>query len=162
MQLTTVLACTLLSLGVTANPDFVIGDNVQSFTAKDKAEYAKITKAVIDAASSYQASVTAKPEWTSMWEALKEYQKTGKDVPEGVTATDRILTFSTTPSWYNAMPTDLKNYLDKSQEEQKELIASVLKKATGGSTGDAARPISVGFYLSGALAALVGAVAMAL
>ena len=56
------------------------------------------------------------------------------------------------------MPTDLKNYLDKSQEEQRELIASVIKKTTG----DAARPAGMGFYVSGALAALVGGVAMAL
>jgi hypothetical protein len=56
------------------------------------------------------------------------------------------------------MPTDLKNYLDKSQEEQRELLANVLKKTTG----DAARPIGMGFYFSGALAVLVGGVAMAL
>ena len=36
----------------------------------------------------------------TMVDALIEYQKTGKNVPEGVTATDRILTFTTTPDWY--------------------------------------------------------------
>ena len=100
MQLTTLLTCSLLSLGVTALPDFVIATSAQRFTATNSAEYAKITKAVIDAASSYQATKTAAPEWSSMVDALIEYQKTGKNVPEGVTATDRILTFTTTPDWY--------------------------------------------------------------
>ena len=100
MHLTALLACSLLSLGATALPDFVIATSLQRFTATNSAEYAKITKAVIDAASSYQATKTAAPEWSSMVDALIEYQKTGKNVPEGVTATDRILTFTTTPDWY--------------------------------------------------------------
>lgn len=100
MQLTTLLTCSLLSLGVTALPDFVIATSVQYFTAKNSGDFAKVTKALVDAASSYQATKTAAPEWSSMVDALIEYQKTGKNVPAGVTATDRILTFTTTPDWY--------------------------------------------------------------
>lgn len=56
------------------------------------------------------------------------------------------------------MPTGLKAYIEKNVKEQEELIASVIKKTTG----DAARPIGMGVYVSGAIAALVGGVAMAL
>jgi hypothetical protein len=114
MQLTTLLTCSLLSLGVTALPDFVIATSAQRFTATNSAEYAKITKAVIDAASSYQATKTAQPEWSSMVDALIEYQKTGKNVPEGVTATDRILTFTTTPDWY--VPNDVSYWVSADRD----------------------------------------------
>lgn len=57
------------------------------------------------------------------------------------------------------MPSGLKTYIEKNKKEQKELIASVIKKET---TGDAARPVGMGLYVSGALAAMVGGVAMAL
>lgn len=100
MQLTTLLTCSLLSLGVTALPDFAIATSPQMFTATDSAQLSKISKAVVDAVSSYQATKTAAPEWSSMVDALIEYQKTGDNVPEGVTATDRILTYTTTPDWY--------------------------------------------------------------
>ena len=100
MQLTTLLTCSLLSLGVTALPDFAIATSLQMYTATDSAQLSKISKAVVDAVSSYQATKTAAPEWSSMVDALIEYQKTGDNVPEGVTATDRILTYTTTPDWY--------------------------------------------------------------
>lgn len=57
------------------------------------------------------------------------------------------------------MPTGLKAYIEKNKKEQKDLIESVIKKET---TGDAARPVGMGMYVSGALAALVGGAAMAL
>lgn len=56
------------------------------------------------------------------------------------------------------MPTELKSYFDKNQKEQQELIASVVKKTIG----DASQPIAKSIYVSGALAALVGALAIAL
>lgn len=56
------------------------------------------------------------------------------------------------------MPTDLKNYFEKNMKVQEELIASVIKKTTG----DASRSLGMGVYISGAVAALVGAVAIAL
>jgi hypothetical protein len=56
------------------------------------------------------------------------------------------------------MPTGLKAYIEKNMKEQNELIESVIEKTTG----DAARPVGMGMYVSGALAALVGGVAMAL
>lgn len=52
------------------------------------------------------------------------------------------------------MPTDLKNYIEKNRKEQDELIQKVLN--------DAARPLNMGVYISGAVAALVGGIAIAL
>lgn len=97
MQFTTLLTVAFASIAAAA-PDFAIGTT--RITAKDSAQLAAITKAIIDAGESWQASVTAQPEWSSAYSALVEYQKTGKNVPEGVTATDRILTYATTPDWY--------------------------------------------------------------
>ncbi|KAJ8116129.1 hypothetical protein OPT61_g2382 [Boeremia exigua] len=156
MQLTSFLALAFASAAAAA-PDFAIGSGIQ-FTAKDSSQFAAVTKALGEAASSYQASLTAKPEWSSAYSALVEFQETGKNVPEGVTATDRVLTFATTPDWYNAMPTDLKNFIENNRKEQDELIKNVLKQ----SSGDSARPLGMGIYISGAVAALVGGVAIAL
>ncbi|KAF2621712.1 hypothetical protein BU25DRAFT_233269 [Macroventuria anomochaeta] len=97
MQLTSFLTVAFASIAAAA-PDFGIGTGTR-VTAKDSAQLASMTKALLEAASSYQASLTAQPEWTSAYSALVEFQETGKNVPEGVTATDRILTFATTPDW---------------------------------------------------------------
>lgn len=56
------------------------------------------------------------------------------------------------------MPTDLKAFLENNMKVQDELIASVVKQTTG----DASRSLGLGVYVSGAVAALVGAVAIAL
>ncbi|KAJ4362686.1 hypothetical protein N0V95_001394 [Ascochyta clinopodiicola] len=156
MKLTSFLIPALASIA-TAAPDFIIGSEV-TVTAKDRGQLASITSAYVNAILSWQASVTAKPEWTSAYSALVDFQETGKNVPEGVTATDAILTYSTTPDWYNAMPTDLKNYIEKNRKEQDAIRESVLASVKG----DAATSRSMGMYLSGALAAFVAGVAIAL
>jgi len=98
MQLTSLLAVAFASIAAAA-PDFAIGTGT-IISAKDNAQLASLTKALVDAASSYQASLTAQPEWSSAWSQLVEFQSTGKNVPEDVTATDTILTYATTPDWY--------------------------------------------------------------
>lgn len=97
MQFTTLLTMAFASIAAAA-PDFAIGTESR-FTAKDTAQLAAVTKALVEAAESYQASLTAQPEWTSAYSALVEFQQTGENVPEDVTATDVILTYSTTPDW---------------------------------------------------------------
>lgn len=99
MQFTTLLTVAFASMAAAA-PDFEIGPVYTSkFTAKDQAQLASMTKAIFDAASSFQASVTARPEYSSALSQLSEFQKTHSGVPEGVTATDTIIQFSTTPEW---------------------------------------------------------------
>ncbi|KAF3036999.1 hypothetical protein E8E11_005490 [Didymella keratinophila] len=160
MQFKTLLAVAFASVAAAApNPDFAIGTDYYSISATNTAQLSKITKALADAASSWQASVTAQPEYSSAWSELVDFQETHSGVPKGVTATDSIIQYASTPTWYDAMPTGLKAYIEKNKKEQQDLIASVIKKET---TGDAARPIGVGIYVSGALAALVGGVAMIL
>jgi hypothetical protein len=56
------------------------------------------------------------------------------------------------------MPTDLKNYIEKSRKDQEEFLKSVVEKATG----DATRSVGMGVYVSGAIAAMVAGVAFAL
>ncbi|KAH6644672.1 hypothetical protein C7974DRAFT_384074 [Boeremia exigua] len=157
MQFTSFLTLALASVAAAA-PDFAIGTPTL-ITPKDRSELAALTKALYEAASSYQASLTAQPEWSSAFSALKEFQTTATmSVPSDVTATDKILTFATTPDWFHAMPTDLQKYLENNMKNGEELIASVVKKTTG----DAARPLGMGIYISGAVAALVGGVAAVL
>ncbi|KAJ4339882.1 hypothetical protein N0V87_002820 [Didymella glomerata] len=158
MQITTLLAVAFASVAAAA-PDFAIGTDYYSITATNTAQLSKITKALADAASSWQASVTAQAEYSSAWSELVDFQETHSGVPKGVTATDSIIQYASTPTWYDAMPTGLKAYIEKNKKEQQDLIASVIKKET---TGDAARPVGMGMYVSGALAALVGGAAMAL
>ena len=86
MQFTTLLTVAFASMAAAA-PDFEIGPIYTSkFTAKDQAQLASMTKAIFDAASSFLSQ-------------LSEFQKTHSGVPEGVTATDTIIQFSTTPEW---------------------------------------------------------------
>ncbi|KAF1364539.1 hypothetical protein EJ07DRAFT_172558 [Lizonia empirigonia] len=150
----------LASLAAAA-PDFAIGSNFE-VTLTNITQAASITSAWVKALASWQATVTAQPEWTSAYSALVEFQETGENVPEGVTATDRILTYTTTPDWYNAMPTDLKNYIEKNRKEQDEILQSIVASATGAATGDAASSRRVSVYISGAIAALVAGVAIGL
>lgn len=102
MKTTSLLVLLLASIAA-ASPDFAIGTE-SHVTVTGVAEAASITSALGKALSSWQASATAQPEWTSAYSALVEYQETGKHVPEGVTATDRVLTYITTPDWYVSSP----------------------------------------------------------
>lgn len=83
---------------VSAVPDFAIGTQFL-FTATNEAQLSSVSKALNDALSSYQASVTAQPEWSSAYSALVQFQKTHDGVPDDVTATDTIIQYATTPSW---------------------------------------------------------------
>lgn len=100
MKTTSLLIPALASVAAAA-PDFAIGTNFE-VTLTNTAQAASITSAWAKALSSWQATLTAQPEYTSAYSALVEFQRTGDNVPEGVTATDRILTFTTTPDWYVA------------------------------------------------------------
>lgn len=99
MQFTTFLAVAFASVAAAA-PDFAIGTDYYSISATDTAQLSKITKALADAASSWQASVTAQPEYSSAWSELREFQETHSGVPEGVTATDSIVQYASAPTWY--------------------------------------------------------------
>lgn len=55
------------------------------------------------------------------------------------------------------MPTELQAYFEKNGKEQQEIVQSAIKKTTG----DATRSFG-SVYISGAVAALVGAVAIVL
>jgi hypothetical protein len=96
MRTSHVLTLALASVA-SAIPDFAIG--IDYITAKDSAQLSSMTAAYLSAISSFQASMTAQPQWSSAFSALKEYQMTGKNVPDEVTATDAVLTYATTPDW---------------------------------------------------------------
>lgn len=83
-----------------AEPGFAIaGGTSILFTVSDVAKYDQVTKDILQAYSSYDASVTAQPEWSSAFSQLVEFQKTHKGVPSGVTDLNTIIEYETTPSW---------------------------------------------------------------
>jgi hypothetical protein len=62
------------------------------------------------------------------------------------------------------MPTDAKKVYESVRKEEDKIWSSVVPKEarTSGSQGAAPRPTGMGVYVNGAVAAVVGAVAIAL
>ncbi|KAH7389818.1 hypothetical protein BKA66DRAFT_459862 [Pyrenochaeta sp. MPI-SDFR-AT-0127] len=131
-----------------------------SFSAKDDKQLASMTKAYASAVQSYYATLTTGADWTKAWDVMRAYQQTGRDVPGAVTATNTVLTYTTTPAWYNAMPTEAKNVFDGMKKKNEEIQASV--QASANKANDAARPVGMGLSLGGALVAIVAGAAVAL
>ena len=57
------------------------------------------------------------------------------------------------------MPTDLQAYMESNRKHNEEAIKSIMDEVT---KGDAARPVSRGIYVCGAIAAVVAGVAVVL
>jgi hypothetical protein len=99
MRFTTLLPVAFASIAAAAAaPDFAIGEGIL-YTATNEAELDAVTKAVIQALSTYQASLTVQPEWTSAYSALVEFQETHRGVPDIVTDLEAVTAYATTPSW---------------------------------------------------------------
>ncbi|OAG07815.1 uncharacterized protein CC84DRAFT_1161888 [Paraphaeosphaeria sporulosa] len=148
------------SLGVAvAEPAIAIGETSILFTVTDQAQYDQVTKDVLQAMSSYQASITAQPAWSSAYSQLVEFQKTHKGVPAALTDLSTVVQYTATPSWYTAMPSDLQQYLKKEDEARLEFLEDTVEDAMKGS---AARPIDIGVYVHGAVATLIAIIAIAL
>ncbi|EFQ94754.1 hypothetical protein CFE70_004280 [Pyrenophora teres f. teres 0-1] len=62
-------------------------------------------------------------------------------IPSEVTAIGEIETFSATPAWYSALPSDVKSYYDKFNQEVQSLIVEAVQgpNATASTTGQASK-----------------------
>jgi hypothetical protein len=99
MRFTALLPVVFASFAAAAPaPDFAIGSGYL-YTASNQAQLDTVTKAVAQALSSHQASLTAQPEWTSAYSALVEFQETHRGVPDIVTDLEAVTVYATTPSW---------------------------------------------------------------
>ncbi|OAL44310.1 hypothetical protein IQ07DRAFT_605085 [Pyrenochaeta sp. DS3sAY3a] len=136
-------------------------DENRSFSYKDEAQKESMTKAYVSAVESYYATITTGSEWNKAWDVLRAYQQTGRDVPAAVTATDTVLTYSTTPAWYAAMPTEAKKVFDDMDKKREDIQASI--QADANKKNDAARPgAGLSMYVGAAFAAAVAGVVAAL
>jgi len=59
-------------------------------------------------------------------------------IPSEVTALNEIETFSATPDWYSALPSDVKSYYDKYNQEVQELIVEAVQGPNATTTTGAA------------------------
>ncbi len=87
---------TLLTLSLTTSALAFFDIHPATATVKNAAHLSTLEAAYVSALQSYWAP---QPQFTSAISALVEYQRTGKDVPEEVTATSTLLTYTTTPDW---------------------------------------------------------------
>ena len=84
------------------------------------AELASFTAAASPAALSEKAKIQ---------KALASFAATATQysIPSGVTALDGLETFTTLPSWYSALPSEVKSYYDR----EGKVVESILFKAAG-------------------------------
>jgi hypothetical protein len=104
--------------------------------------------------STYSTHITADPRYISAENAFEEYVATRTDAPAKIltdTDTDSITTYTTTPGWWKAMPTDIQEVYVSMAKEQNSLLLSVLTDA-------APKPTAMAKY-AGAAAVAVGAAA---
>ncbi|KAF1844193.1 uncharacterized protein K460DRAFT_397331 [Cucurbitaria berberidis CBS 394.84] len=132
----------------------------KGFKAKNDQQAASISKAYVSAVESYYQTLTTGADWTKAWDVMRAYQQTGKDVPEAATASNTVLTYTTTPAWYNAIPTEAKTVFDGMNKKKEEIQASVL--ADQNTSSEAARPLGRGLYLGGAITAVIAGLVVVL
>ena len=84
------------------------------------AELASFTAAASPAALSEKAKIQ---------KALASFAATATQysIPSGVTALNGLETFTTLPTWYSALPSEVKSYYDK----EGKVVESILFKAVG-------------------------------
>lgn len=105
MQLTTILPVIFASFAVAVavpEPVVIFGTLLADVdvTVTDQAQYASVTQKVLHDLSTYQAALTARPEYSSYWSGLVEFQKTHKGVPSALVDPSTTLELTATPSWY--------------------------------------------------------------
>ncbi|KAF2834651.1 hypothetical protein M501DRAFT_1020630 [Patellaria atrata CBS 101060] len=137
--------------------DFIIIDSttaLATFTNTKDASAAASRVAV--AASTYITHLTAQPQFTSAIAALESIAATATDIPEGVTATDTVVTYTTTPAWYTRLPQDMRDYYESIGSEAVRVVVEA-------ATGAAPRPTGMLGVVGGVMgAAAVGAGAILL
>ncbi|KAF2124751.1 hypothetical protein P153DRAFT_434987 [Dothidotthia symphoricarpi CBS 119687] len=160
MPSTPLLTLTLALLTPSTLAGFIILKPTSSSSLTLNAQQASSISAKFDSAiSSYAAQVTTQPAYNSAWNELYAYESTGKkDIPEGVTATNTVVTYTTTPEWFAALPTDAQKYFASIHAKEEDIEASVIRDVAGG----AGRLMGRGAFVCGAVAAVVVGVVVAL
>ncbi|KAJ4384959.1 hypothetical protein N0V86_000564 [Didymella sp. IMI 355093] len=117
------------------------------------------------ARESYEAAVKTQSDWKSAVGAFYTYARTRDGIPEVVTATGTTFTqYTTLPDWYTAIPADALKVFESVRKEEDKIWTSVVPKAARATDSQGAAPqaTGLGMYAHGAVAAVVGAVAIAL
>jgi hypothetical protein len=82
---------------------------------------------------------------------FEEYVATRTDAPDILTE-DLVTTYTTTPGWWNAMPTDIKEVYVSMLDDEKAMVASIMTDA-------APKPTAMAKY-AGAAVIAAGAAAI--
>ncbi|KAJ4405849.1 hypothetical protein N0V91_004958 [Didymella pomorum] len=162
MLFTPILAVAAMVGSALAGFDIKTGQQTWYYT--DDAESTSIASAMSKALESYEAAVETQSDWKSAVGAFYTYARTRDGIPEVATATGTATRFTTLPVWYTAMPADALKVFESVRKEEDKIWTSVVPKAarTTGSQGAAPQATGLGVYAHGAIAAVVGAVAIAL
>ncbi|KAF2259915.1 hypothetical protein CC78DRAFT_620663 [Lojkania enalia] len=145
MQFKSLLA---FALAGAATADFAIITTTEFYTATYTsftrvADYNSWVESKASVASSavstYLTSVTAQPEYTSYVNALSEFVATRSDAPDVdvIMATTTTTTYTSVPAWFQALPSDVKDYIEEVQDEQFAIVESVVNDSGAMPTGAA-------------------------
>lgn len=163
MLFKTILAAAALVGTALAGFDIRTGQ-IEAFVS-DAAESTSIANALSKAIDSYEAAIETQSDVKSAVGAFYTYARTRDGIPEVVTATGTEYTrYTTLPDWYTAMPADALKVFESVRKEEDKIWSSVVPKnaRASGSQGAAPQATGLGLYAHGAIAAVVGAVAVAL
>ncbi|KAH7389822.1 hypothetical protein BKA66DRAFT_568743 [Pyrenochaeta sp. MPI-SDFR-AT-0127] len=172
MQIKNILFAAALS--TTAVADFVVITSIPTPTAiPDLSNLRSYINSLENFVTSKIGELTASlgpsalSQAASAQTALASFVATASyDIPDEVTKIGGLETFTTVPTWYSALPSDLKSYYDANNARVQSLINEAVNGAsaanTGASpTGTGARPQSTGAAPSSAVKALGAGVAAA-
>ncbi|KAF2622000.1 hypothetical protein BU25DRAFT_463286 [Macroventuria anomochaeta] len=163
MLVKTIIAVAAMAGSALAGFDIKTGQTEWWYT--DDAESTSIVNALSKAIDSYEAALETQADVKSAQGAFYTYARTRDGIPDIVTATGTSYTqYTTLPDWYTAMPADALKVFESVRKEEDKIWSSVVPKAarTSGSQGAAPQVTGMGVYAHGAIAAVVGAVAVAL
>lgn len=111
---------------------------------------------IVTATGTSYTEYTTLPDWWVSFLACVAKKRTRVTL-----ATELLLTFQ---NRYTAMPPDALKVFESVRKEEDKIWSSVVPKAakTSGSQGAAPQATGIGLYANGAIAAVIGAVAVAL
>ncbi|KAG9202450.1 hypothetical protein G6514_004426 [Epicoccum nigrum] len=130
------LAATVAALAATTAADFVVVTALPTPTdlgvLLNFASYTSSLAAYVTgelASFTAAASPSALSEKARIQKALASFAATATQysIPSGVTALTGLETFTTVPTWYSALPSEVKSYYDK----EGKVVESILFKAVG-------------------------------
>ncbi|KAF2194858.1 hypothetical protein K469DRAFT_547411, partial [Zopfia rhizophila CBS 207.26] len=101
---------------------------------------------------------TADPQYANVINAIGDFVATRTEAPASViTATDTVATYTASPTWYTALPENIKSYMQSVVDVRNSIASSVIHNGA-----PAARPTGAVRYMGAGLAAAAAGAALLL